>query len=335
MKSVRIYFAGFWDGFNCNENIFTRVLEKKYNVIIDEKNPEYVFCSMFGNPYDYLNYDGVRIFYSGENYSPDFNFVDYALGYNRDFKYEDRFCRNRAIISGNLDEINKYIIDKKLKTESDIEQKEFCNFIYSHDRDDCKRKEILEKLSAYKKVDSVGTFMNNMPTGKTISMDEKIDFIGNYKFTIAFESVNMSGFVTEKILHAFMGGSVPIYMGDPKIFEVYNKDAFVNASDFDSIEDLVEHIKWLDENDEEYLKMVNAPTFNPEFDYEKICKDFDRYLYYIFDQDYESAFRRGKGPVKDSIGVLALNEASLRALNDLSHNRLGRILINRLRKKYL
>lgn len=333
MKSVRVYFAGFWDGFDPENNIFVRLLRTKYEVIIDKDNPEYIFCSMFGNPYEYLKYDGIRIFYSGENYSPDFNFVDYGIAYNRDFKYEDRFCRNRAIISGDLKAIEDYITSKRIITAEDISKKKFCNFIYSHDRDDYKRREVFQKLNNYKRVDSAGTYLNNMENGKLVSMDEKIDFINNYKFTIAFESVDLSGFATEKMLHAFFGKSVPIYLGDPKISEIYNKKAFVNANDFESIDALVEHIKWLDENEEEYLKIVNEPTFNPEFDYKKICCDFDDFILHIFEQDYASAFRRGSGPIVDGAGVLAINEANLRALNTLSNSRLGNILLRFLQKK--
>lgn len=91
-KTKRVAFIGFARNFDTSNNEFINILSGKYNVVIDNNSPEYVFCSMWGG-YEYLKYEGIRIFYSGENFSPDFNHVDYAIGYNRDLHYEDRFFR--------------------------------------------------------------------------------------------------------------------------------------------------------------------------------------------------------------------------------------------------
>ena len=82
-KTKRIGFIGFAKNFDIYNNEFINVLSRKYNTVIDQTSPEYVFCSMWDG-YEYLKYDGIRIFYSGENVGPDFNYVDYAIGYNRD-----------------------------------------------------------------------------------------------------------------------------------------------------------------------------------------------------------------------------------------------------------
>ena len=89
-EKKRIYFVGFWDGWDMENNMVCSVLKKHYDIVLDANNPDYVFCSVFGVPYQYCSYDGVRIFCSGENYSPDFNVVDYAIGYDN-LTYGDRF----------------------------------------------------------------------------------------------------------------------------------------------------------------------------------------------------------------------------------------------------
>ena len=45
----------------------------------------------------------------------------------------------------------------------------------------------------------------------------KVDFVKDYKFTIAFENTQYRGYTTEKILHPFVGRSVPIYWGNPLV----------------------------------------------------------------------------------------------------------------------
>lgn len=293
-KTKRVAFIGFAKNFDVSNNEFINILSGKYNVMIDNNSPEYVFCSMWGG-YEYLKYEGIRIFYSGENFSPDFNHVDYAIGYNRDLHYEDRFFRELPFNGRRVG--HDPISDLSTKTG-------FCNFIYSHERDDDMRRIFFEKLGKYKKIDSIGTYMNNMPDGFTVSRMDKIKNTRKYKFSIAFESVNMSGFITEKISDAFDAGTIPIYLGDPHVEEVFNKEAFINYNDFDSMSDVIQRIVDLDQDEKKYLDVLNRPVFNDEYDNIGVLNGMQSFLYHIFDQDYEKAFRRGFGPSKHTRGVL-------------------------------
>ena len=81
MKTIKIYFVDFWDGFDPNNNFFTRLLSVKYDLVIDPVSPDYVFYSCFSfNIYKYPN--AVKIYFTGENDVPDFNLADYALGFH-------------------------------------------------------------------------------------------------------------------------------------------------------------------------------------------------------------------------------------------------------------
>ena len=54
-------------------------------------------------------------------------------------------------------------------------------------------------------------------------------------------------YITEKILNAFLGGSVPVYYGTTKIFELFNKDAFVYYDPGDP-DKALKRIEFLDSN---------------------------------------------------------------------------------------
>ena len=67
MKKIKIKYVDFWPSLNPEDFIFTKLLRKHFEVEISD-NPDYIFYSLIGNK-DYLNYDCIRIFYTGENWS--------------------------------------------------------------------------------------------------------------------------------------------------------------------------------------------------------------------------------------------------------------------------
>jgi hypothetical protein len=81
-----------------------------------------------------------------------------------------------------------------------------------------------------------------------------------YRFVLALENESTAGYISEKILSAFLAGSVPIYYGSAgDVFEVFNRRAFVfyDVSDPRPALDLVEH---LEANRTAYLEMLREPV---------------------------------------------------------------------------
>ena len=68
-KKIKIKFVGFWPDFNQKDNFLTKKLEKFYDVVISD-NPDYLFYSVFND--EYVMYDCIRIFFTGENIAPNF-----------------------------------------------------------------------------------------------------------------------------------------------------------------------------------------------------------------------------------------------------------------------
>ena len=224
--------------------------------------PDLLFYSCFGN--DYKVYSNcVKIFYTGENVSPNFNDCDYAIGFDY-MTFEDRYLRYEPVYS----HIGDCMALRK-KAETSLLQRKFCNFIYSNEDEGIGtllRKDFCQKLANYKSIDCPGNVLNNMKdaieprNGNWIS--SKLDFIKNYKFTIAFENTFSNGYITEKLMHAFMTNSIPIYFGDPEVSRMFNPKAFVNVRDFDSFDEAIEKIKELDSHDELYMRMLQEPVID-------------------------------------------------------------------------
>lgn len=276
MKKIKIDFIDFWEDFDKKDNIFYNFLKTKYDVEIS-KSPDYVFCSLFGKQHLKYN-DKIKILVIGENIFPDFNLYDYAIGFY-DIHFRDRYLQYNYLLE-------KDIVSKR---EHDIHSK-FCAFVYTKNKLNPIRKEIFEKLSEYKKVDSGGGFLNNIGGKIGKSKKDKLEFQKQYKFIIACENQSYPEYNTEKLLEAFASGGIPIYWGDPEIDKIYNKEAFINCRDFKSLDEVKEKVIELDNDDKKYLEMLNKPIFN-NFNIEEKENELKEFLTNIFEQDYEMAKR--------------------------------------------
>lgn len=295
MKTVKINYAGVADDYNKEQNLIYDLLKiNGYDVqIVDD--PDYLICDFSGeNPYQYCGHPQVRIMYSGENFIPDFNLIDYAIcpypiqfG-DRNFQlpacvwprshWQELMHKNRAGVTVDFVKNKQY----------------FANFIAGHESEYNIRGDFFKKLCEYKRVESPGSYLNNMPNGEQVNWlnDSKSDFQRKCKFTLCFESTNHYGFVTEKIMDAFYADTIPVYYGSPTVTEIFNKDAFINVADYESFDAAIERIKELDQDDEKYLEMLRQPILvNP--DYPRELEDaLGKYVCHIFDQPLEQAYRR-------------------------------------------
>ena len=295
MKTVKINYAGVADDYNKEQNLIYDLLKiNGYDVqIVDD--PDYLICDFSGeNPYQYCGHPQVRIMYSGENFIPDFNLIDYAIcpypiqfG-DRNFQlpacvwprshWQELMHKNRAGVTVDFVKNKQY----------------FANFIAGHESEYNIRGDFFKKLCEYKRVESPGSYLNNMPNGEQVNWlnDSKSDFQRKCKFTLCFESTNHYGFVTEKIMDAFYADTIPVYYGSPTVTEIFNKDAFINVADYESFDAAIERIKELDQDDEKYLEMLRQPILvNP--DYPRELEDaLGKYVCHIFDQPLEQTYRR-------------------------------------------
>ena len=82
---------------------------------------------------------------------------------------------------------------------------------------------------------------------------------GKYKFGLVMENVRRKGYITEKIVTAFAGGTIPIYFGTEEIMTVFNPKAFIyyNESDTQSV---IDQVKYLMKNLTAYDEMLSEPV---------------------------------------------------------------------------
>ncbi len=277
----------------------------EFEFVQDEKNPQFIIYSVFSTRH--IHYDCVRIFYTAENCRADFNFCDYAITYDY-MDFEDRHLRYPLYLN-NLACLDKNsALYQKSNFGSEFAKRKFCSFVVSNGKADELRSKVFDALNAYKRVDSAGKFKNNMG----FLAGDKIAFLKDYKFNICFENCYTNGYITEKIIDAKKANSVPIYWGGgicknesnrlkSRSFEslresdgvVFNKNAFVNLADFSSIDEMLEFVKYLDNDKNAYLAMLNEPLILDSQILEKNDKKLAEFLRNIFSA--ENPYCRGFG----------------------------------------
>lgn len=286
MKTIK--FVDYFEAWKQGGGLIGEILDKHHIQYKLTDKPDYIIHFPYGD--DYLNYDGIRIFWTGEDISPDFNLNDYAIGFDY-INFGDRYCRYPLYLQYVQDwerALNKHVLDI-----NSIKKRKFCNFVYSNASADKERTDFYNLLSEYKRVDSGGRYMNN--TGSPVQ--DKYAFQKNYKFSIAFENASTPGYTTEKIVEAFAAGTIPIYWGNPLIHLEFNTKAFVNCHDYNSFEEVIEVIKRIDSNDEILAKYLKEPMLTTEqrANVEMIQNSFEKFIINIFNQPYEKAYRRNRG----------------------------------------
>ena len=244
------YFSG-WD----EDMTVMRLLSQEYDLRYTDQ-PNLVFCQQFGDAHK--EYDCPKVFCAGEPWGLNGSSCDLLVT----FEYEESDNAIRFPLYG------YYFPDtslcKRITHETALEilakKTKFCNFVYSNGGPH-ERIEFMKRLSQYKPVDCSGSVMNNtgvhMP-GKH-SGPEKVAFLADYKFTIAFENCVKIGYTSEKICAPMVANSLPIYYGNPEVHRDFNPRSFVNVHDFSSFDEAISKVIELDKNDDLYAEMTMEP----------------------------------------------------------------------------
>tara|TARA_Y100000310_G_C20636720_1_gene791563 strand:+ start:313 stop:1425 length:1113 start_codon:yes stop_codon:yes gene_type:complete len=202
-KTIKIDFRHHWWHFNPENNIFTNLLKKDYNVIIDKENPDYVFFSVFthNRPVHSKNYSGigkkiekhafwlykilrgiyyfkkerwkmpivkgnfVKIFFTVENAKPIMEKCDWAFTHEYEEELRNpRYMRIPGYAFNSVKNPKELVKNKNYDVKKIMQKKKkFCVFICSNDVGF--RNRFFKKLNKYKKVESWGKVLNNMGRG--------------------------------------------------------------------------------------------------------------------------------------------------------------------------
>lgn len=283
---IKIAFCDTDKMFDHNSNFITEIFDRNGIQYEISSKPDFLFYMPFGT--DHLRYnDCVKVFITNEAVTPDFNECDYAIGFDY-ITFGDRYFRRPTWFAD-----ERYYNNMLSISDEEALDRKFCNFIFFNTKDGDGaefRQRFVKRLSEYKRVDCPGRVMNNMHSDKLIGRYDgdwrksKIDFIKDYKFTIAFENVSYLGYTTEKMLHAVIARSIPIYWGNPIVDKEYNPASFIDCTGRENdIESVIDQIVELDNDDESYLHMLHEEPMGRDFDPNEL-KNLEKFILNIINK---------------------------------------------------
>ena len=280
---MKISFLDFWGDFDFNNNFLTIALKQIYTdlQVVNPENSDIIICSVFGTHHHNFIKNKKIIFYTGENIRPNYKTYHKSISFDFDtynnknlriplwYFYIDWFNVNSY---GNP----SYLIPVDyLYNENEFTLKEknkFCCTIFSAPHQD--RLLMINKLNEYKFIDCYGKiFQNKIPDGEKI----KMDIISNYKFSICFENSIYPGYYTEKLLHAKIAGTIPIYKSHETMNLDFNPNSCINVNNL-SLDEVVNNIIEIDNNDFLYKKWIQQPLFENKIEISNILSNIKKLI---------------------------------------------------------
>ena len=116
-------------------------------------------------------------------------------------------------------------------------------------------------------------------------VDDKLETLKQYRFSICFENAIFPGFITEKIIDSIYAGCIPIYYGAPDIVDYIPENIFINFRRFENYSVLDHYLRNITESEyNQYIENINAfivsdqaRNFTQEKFVEELIKIFESY----------------------------------------------------------
>ncbi len=277
---MRICFIGFWwekkyDYDNFLLDLIKKNITENISIVnnVYEDECDVIFCNVFSS----LNNNLIKghpiiIQYSGEPQINDTYNYDFLIGHVSDSNNSCWFpyillCGYYFFKNG-ITEISK----------EEIIKRKFCSYVASN-ATKYHREEIVNIVNKIDNVDCGGSHLNNIG----YKVPNKIEFINKYNFHLALENTKNDYYITEKILEAFMGRTVPIYYGSTNlIYTFINKDSFINITNM-SEEEIIDVIKQCNNVDTIYKYVNSTNILYDSMFYEKRFNTLNNKIIELFD----------------------------------------------------
>ena len=270
MKKVCV--VNFWDGAFDGDffEFFFRTAFDGIDYVLNPYEADVIISSVFGHtqtdPKKTIMYIGenVRPNYLGYNHSLSFDYDNYG---GRNFRLPlwwsrlawDGFVQKPRKPNAHNHGYEQLLDIKSLMQPRTLDMSikdKFCAMIAGNPEG--LRVNLFNTLSQYEQVDGYGLMFGNS------LRKSKFAILPEYKFCLCPENSIYDGYVTEKLIDAYAGLTVPLYSGDISVKEDFNTKAFINYQDFKRIEIFLHDISWFNREFGLYKEMYEQPLLFKE-----------------------------------------------------------------------
>ena len=268
----KVCATNFWDGAFDGDffDFFFRTAFDGIDYVLNPHEADVVISSVFGrtqtDPKKTIMYIGenLRPNYIGYNYSLSFDYDDYG---GRNFRLPlwwsrlawDGFVQKPRKPNAHNHGYEQLLDIKSLTQPRKLDMRikdKFCAMIAGNPEG--LRVNLFNSISKYKSIDGYGLMFGNS------LRKSKFAVLPEYKFCLCPENSVYDGYVTEKLIDAYAGLTVPLYSGDLSVGKDFNEHAFLNYMDTKNMHFFVNRIIDHDESLEEYKCMYEKPLLLEE-----------------------------------------------------------------------
>jgi len=266
MEKLKVALCNFWPEIN-DENIFLPILQKHFDVEITTNNPDIVIHSIFGGVTEAQKYKCKKILFIGENYRAKNYGSDYSISFDPhdETNYRLPLWQFYLILNPKLKDLlfGPRVNHEKFDRGMSFVVSNPANFFRNAFYDAVKSDSSIQTFS-YGRFKTNNFELQRASQGK-YWRDAKFEFFSKikHKYNICFEHSSYPYYCTEKLMDAYLAGSIPIYWGDPKINEDWNKDAFINVGKLGT-DNTIKLIKEFETNNHLFNKIYTEPIFTNE-----------------------------------------------------------------------
>jgi hypothetical protein len=174
-----------------------------------------------------------------------------------------------------------YITENKVVAVTDVPKNEVLVIISN--ANGTVRNKFVELAEKHLDVTFAGNYKNNIggPLQACYNTSDFRDYVSKFKFIVAMENSEEDTYITEKITHGILSGSIPIYWGSKRVSDYFNSERFLEIKGSDDIMNVINKMKNM--TDSEWLEMVNKTPFTEygkQYTVETIAKHIRNQLNY-------------------------------------------------------
>lgn len=268
---MKIWYENFYLGFEPKDYFFNDILRTVTDVEVTPNNPDLVIYEVFGNPNNVISKYKCKVaFFASEKVlvgtDPLKKVVveDYPCDFSISYDEESKTNIQCPLWVTYLDYKNTedpYYYKVTTEKRKFYNKNKYCNFIFGNPAVGYSpRTDFFKFLSEKRFVHSAGRFANNIGHSIGNTKEDKLNYIKDFLFTIAFENAYDDVYMTEKLLHPLLSTSIPIYWGGKDALKYFDSNTFINAHNktFEEVENEMNEIL---EDKDHIIKMCTVPIF--------------------------------------------------------------------------
>lgn len=287
---LKIYVMNFWKGFSLEAGFLRHLLDLAFGSFVvtpHESDADLVLTSVYPKQQrwyrpprkQWSSHPEKTIAVIWENQRPDYRRYRFSISSDFD-SYGGRNCRvplwytqiqwpglvreGLRPVPGASQGFEPLVdLDSLLRarpTPSAADREMFCCLVSGHP--ERHRQLCVEQLSSVGRVDLFGTI-----AGKPVPRS-KYEILAPYRFNLCFENSIFPGYYSEKLLHAWVAGCIPLYFSDSWYRLDFNPKAMINRINFSTIDEFVDHVTSINASREAMNELFDQPllTKRPTLD---------------------------------------------------------------------